>query len=254
MYSIDIHSITTIALQAGDIIMRYYTTENLDVTRKDDNSPVTQADIAANTHIVEALKQLTPNIPVVAEENTEEVNFSCMGADSFWLVDPLDGTKGFIKQSGEFTVNIALIRKGRPVAGVVYVPVTHELYYAGEENKAYKQLGNQEAIPIHTRHCAEDGAVVVASLSHRTPETDHYIATLKVKSLLPASSSLKFCLVAEGKADIYPRFGRTMEWDTAAGHAVLQAAGGSVRNLNDTDFLYGKPGFENPHFIARGKE
>lgn len=251
MNPITIESITAIALQAGAIIMRYYP-EEVDVIRKMDNSPVTQADIAANAYIVGALQRLTPDIPVVAEENTEAVNAACLGAENFWLVDPLDGTKGFIKKSGEFTVNIGLIRKGLPVAGVVYVPVTQELYYAGETGGAYKRQGGITAA-IHVRDIAAEGAVVVASLSHRTPETDHFIATLKVKSLIAAASSLKFCLLAEGKADIYPRFGRTMEWDTAAGHAVLQAAGGSVENLDGTAFRYGKPGFENPHFIARGK-
>lgn len=232
--------------------MQYYA-GTVDVTRKADNSPVTAADIAANRYIVEALAVLTPDIPVVAEENNEALNLSHLQAPLFWLVDPLDGTKGFIKKSGEFTVNIGLVKNGTPIAGVVYVPVTEELYYTGENGGAFKQEKGGAPFPIHSRVASDEGMVVVASFSHRSAETDDYIQTLKVKSFLAAASSLKFCLLAEGKADIYPRFGRTMEWDTAAGHAVLSAAGGCVENLDGSPLHYGKPGFENPHFIAKGR-
>ncbi len=244
--------LTAIAVSAGNILMQHYNS-TIEVLKKTDNSPVTQADIAANTYIVEALRQLTPNIPVVAEENAEAANAAVQGAAHFWLVDPLDGTKGFIRKSGEFTVNIGLIRQGVPVAGVVYVPVTEELYYAGENAPAYKQVRNASPQPIYATTPDDEGMVVVASLSHRTPETDAYISTVKVKSFMAAASSLKFCLLAEGKADLYPRFGRTMEWDTAAGDAVLRAAGGKVETLDGTPLTYGKAGFENPYFIAQGK-
>lgn len=236
-----------IARRAGEIIMEYYK-QPLDVQHKDDASPVTAADLAANRYIVQELTTLTPHIPIISEENTATDNEAVLGNRLFWLVDPLDGTKSFIKRTGEFTVNIALIEEGKPVGGVVYVPVQDNCYATGVDGKAYKN----EHEMIHVRTPPTEGLIVIASHSHRSPETDAYIATLKVASLLSASSSLKFCLVAEGKADVYPRFGRTMEWDTAAGHAVLLAAGGRVDQLDGTALSYGKSSLDNPHFIAKG--
>jgi 3'(2'), 5'-bisphosphate nucleotidase len=247
----NLHKITEIARQAGNIIMQHYA-HPVDVTIKEDKSPVTAADIAANNYIVEQLKQLTPHIPIVAEENTVLMNKSGIDAHTFWLVDPLDGTKSYIKRTGEFTVNIALIHQGSPVLGAVYVPVKEELYYGEAGAGAYKQTGTEATKPIKARAQDSDGAVVIASHSHRTQETDAYISTIKVKSVRSAASSVKFCLLAEGVADIYPRFGRTMEWDTAAGHAVLLAAGGSVTTTSGAPLVYGKEGFENPHFLAYG--
>ncbi len=236
-----------IARAAGDIIMEYYK-QPLDVQHKDDKSPVTAADIAANTYIVAQLTALTPHIPIISEENAEVDNQAALSSKLFWLVDPLDGTKSFIKRTGEFTVNIALIDNEKPIGGVVYVPVTGMCYATGVDGKAYKN--EHELIQVRTP--PQEGLTVIASHSHRSPETEAYISTLKVASLLSASSSLKFCLVAEGKADVYPRFGRTMEWDTAAGHAVLLAAGGHVDKLDGTTLSYGKAGLDNPHFIAKG--
>jgi len=246
-----ISAINSIAVEAGKLIMEHYNNAPGDITLKDDQSPVTAADIAANDYIVRELQKLTPTIPIVAEEHSAEMNNKLANSPLFWLVDPLDGTKSFIKRKGEFTVNIALIDHHIPVMGVVYVPVTEVLYY-GESTHAWKQEAGQAAKVIHVAVPGDDGAIVIASLSHRTPETDDYIERIKVKSLISASSSVKFCLLAEGAAHVYPRFGRTMEWDTAAGHAVLIGAGGCVTNIDDTPFMYGKKLFENPYFIAYG--
>lgn len=244
-----IERLCVVAREAGEIIMQHYN-PGVDITIKDDNSPVTAADIAANEHIVSALAELTPDIPIVAEES---VNDTPMNEHStFWLVDPLDGTKSFIKRTGEFTVNIGLVEKGTATYGVVYVPAQQVLYYTDAQKRAHRVNASGDQV-IHTRNVPKEGMVVVASASHRTPETDDYIATLKVQSFMPASSSLKFCLLAEGKADIYPRFGPTMEWDTAAAHAVLHAAGGRVENPDGTPFTYGKAEFRNGHFIAWGR-
>lgn len=252
-YSQYADKILEISKEAAAIIMRYYDGK-VHVEIKDDKSPVTAADIAANQYIVTKLKELAPEIAIVSEENPEQENIAAAESELFWLVDPLDGTKSFIKRTGEFTVNIALIKNGRPVSGVVYVPAQNVGYYTGSDNKAYKISAEGIKSQISTRVIPGDGAIVVASLSHRTPETDQYINSLpKVKSIVAASSSIKFCLVAEGAADTYPRFGRTMEWDTAAGHAVLLAAGGRVDNIDGSELLYGKKGLDNPYFVAQGR-
>lgn len=242
----DINRLTAIAKQAGKIIMGYYK-GNHGASLKSDNSPVTLADTAANEYIVSELHKYFPDIPVVSEEGAKDRHSS----GRFFLVDPLDGTKGFIRGSGEFTVNIGLIEEFKAKSGVIYVPVTDELY-SGDGNKAFKN-GKE----IKSRLMPHDGIVIVASRSHRNAETDHYIENLKHSyahlQVTSAASSLKFCLLAEGKADIYPRYGRTMEWDTAAGQAILQSAGGSVVTPEGAPFTYGKNQlFENGWFIARG--
>ncbi len=243
--------LTAIARQAGAIIMRYYE-GGVDVMHKEDDSPVTEADIAANAYIVEQLSALTQEIPIVAEESDNTAHDPA-GMAQFWLVDPLDGTKSFIARRGQFTVNIGLVEEGVPVLGVIYVPVQDVLYYTGEDGQAYKQEADGAPERITCRMPGEDGLVVVASKSHRTQETNDFIAELSVAEVVSAASSLKFCLVAEGKADIYPRFGTTMEWDTAAGHAVLLAAGGQVTHPDGAAFGYGKPEFRNTYFIAWGR-
>ncbi|MDP7174533.1 MAG: 3'(2'),5'-bisphosphate nucleotidase CysQ, partial [Alphaproteobacteria bacterium] len=174
-----------------------------------------------------------------------------IGDGPFWLVDPLDGTKEFISRNGEFTVNVALIEDGLPTHGVVFAPAVGQLYLAAPGAATLERDG-AAARPIAVRQPAADGLVVVASRSHRDSKTDDYLADFDVKSLTSAGSSLKLCLVAAGEADLYPRLGRTMEWDIAAGHAVLAAAGGSVETLEGAAMRYGKPGFENPFFVARG--
>lgn len=244
--------LTEIARQAGKIIMGFYE-GGAGIEIKKDKTPVTEADITANDFIVKKLKKLTPDIPIVAEEseNTQDAGES----GKFWLVDPLDGTKSFIKKTGEFTVNIGLIDNGVPTIGVIYIPARDEMYFTGEDGKAYKQEGGGKPYPIEVRTPPEAGLSVVASQSHRTPETDAFIENLpKVEKLVSASSSLKLCLLAEGKADVYPRFGPTCEWDIAAGHAILQAAGGSLTTETGKKFAYGKPDYLNGYFIAWGKK
>ncbi len=246
-----IPTLLTTSRRAGECIMGHYETA-VAVDKKEDSSPVTAADIEANTLIVKALLSMAPQIPVVAEESDNATHIAEI-PPLFWLVDPLDGTKSFIKRTGEFTVNIGLIQNRRPVMGVVYIPAKDEMYFTGEKGGAYFAKGSEKPQRIEVRTPPKDGMVVVASASHRTPETDEYISTLKVKSFLPVSSSLKFCAIAKGEADIYPRFGPTMEWDTAAGQAVLEAAGGTVHTLEGAPFIYGKESFRNGYFIARGK-
>lgn len=245
-----------IAERAGKAILAYYVEEeDIEVRRKADASPVTDADEAAEAIILEALALLTPDIPVVAEEAMAAGHEPDVTGGRFWLVDPLDGTKEFLSRNGEFTVNIALIEGGRPVAGVVHAPALAMTWVGGGAGTAEFSQTDHPAMPIHSRAIPEDGAVVVASRRHGDPAKRAALrARYRVKEEVSAGSSVKFCLVASGKADLYPRFGRTMEWDTAAGHAVLLAAGGAVVRADDGQPLtYGKPGFENPDFIALGK-
>jgi 3'(2'), 5'-bisphosphate nucleotidase len=252
-----------IAERAGKVILAYYVEgEEIEVRSKDDASPVTEADEAAETFILGALNTLTPDIPVVAEEAMAAGEEPVIDGNRFWLVDPLDGTKEFISRNGEFTVNIALIEDGQPVAGVVHAPAMAMTWagVCGEDEEGNKTSGravfaetDQPLMDIRARAIPAEGAVVVASRRHgQGQELDDFLAKYKVADKVSAGSSLKFCLVATGRADLYPRFGRTMEWDTAAGHAVLLAAGGQVYTLEDEPLDYGKPGFENPHFYAVG--
>jgi len=244
-------AVAAIAEDAGRGIMAVYQGA-FSVRQKADASPVTEADEAAERLIVERLRCLTPEIAVIGEEMVAQGRAPERLGQAFWLVDPLDGTKEFISRNGEFTVNIALIKDGQPVLGVVNLPVRGLSYAAAGPGRAWRQKNGGPAKPIACRPLPADGAVVVASRSHMTAATEAWLNTVKVASFAQAGSSLKFCLLAAGEADLYPRLGRTMEWDTAAGHAVLAAAGGSVETLDGQPLIYGKPGFENPHFIARG--
>ncbi len=245
-----------IAERAGKVILAYYVeNEEFEVRRKADASPVTEADEAAEAFILQALETLTPDIPVVAEEAMAAGIQPDISGGLFWLVDPLDGTKEFISRNGEFTVNIALIQDGEPVAGVVHAPAMAMTWAGAGAGSAVFSQTDQPPMEMSARKLPEDGVVVVASRRHGAiQDLDRFLADYDVAEQMEAGSSLKFCLVASGKVDLYPRFGRTMEWDTAAGHAVLLAAGGSVTRADDGSRLsYGKPNFENPHFIARGK-
>ncbi len=239
----------TIAREAGQLLMRYFGS-SFATHQKQDDSPVTDADIEANRLITKALAELTPTIPVIAEEDDihrpdhQEI---------FWLVDPLDGTRSFVRGEPEFTVNIGLVKDGVPALGVIYAPPQDALYWGMTGEKAYRRVRGAAAETIAAREPAADGLVVVRSKSHPSPKTAAYLETLKISETRPSSSSFKFCEIAEGNADLYPRFGRTMEWDTAAGHAILLAAGGRVETVDGSPLTYGKPGFENPHFIAYGK-
>jgi 3'(2'), 5'-bisphosphate nucleotidase len=240
-----------LARHAGQLIMGIYA-QDFAVAHKADASPVTQADAVAEEAIVAGLKKLAPDIPIVAEEAVSAGQDVTAG-ERFWLVDPLDGTKEFISRNGEFTVNIALIEQGEPVLGVVYAPALDRLYAGARGAGAFREAGGQREA-IACRAPGPDGLVVVASRSHGDEAAlDRFLAGRRVASVAQAGSSLKLCLLAEGTADVYPRLGRTMEWDIAAGHAVVGAAGGRVVDLEGRPLRYGKPGFDNPHFAAWGK-
>jgi 3'(2'), 5'-bisphosphate nucleotidase len=234
--------------EAGDAIMKLYGVA--DIKTKADKSPVTEADEAAEALILERLAELTPEIPVVAEESVAKGQSPGRIDKQFWLVDPLDGTKEFISGNGEFTVNIALIRDGLPTLGVVGAPAKGLLYATDGSQATRRRDGVTE--PIAVRQPPDEGLYAAVSRSHLDAETEIYLTEFRIAGKVSGGSSLKFCMVAEGSADIYPRFGRTMEWDTAAGHAVVRAAGGSVRDVMGVELGYGKPGFENPSFIVRG--
>jgi 3'(2'), 5'-bisphosphate nucleotidase len=236
--------------EAGDLILDIYRTD-FDVRGKTDSSPVTEADEKAEALILPALERILPGVPVVAEEAVAAGKIPEVGA-CFWLVDPLDGTKEFISRNGEFTVNIALIEDGRPTLGVVLAPALGRLFGGALGMGAWMEDAGGRR-PIAVRTPPEAGMTVVASRSHGDATAlDAFLAPYKVAELRSAGSSLKICLVASGEADLYPRLGRTMEWDIAAGHAVLAAAGGRLTRLDDAPLGYGKPGFDNPHFVARG--
>jgi len=242
-----------LAKSAGKEILKIYNS-GFEVGTKADASPVTEADRIAEALITRGIREgLTAKYPIVGEEAFADGTAPTVGAEPFWLVDALDGTKSFIAKNDQFTVNIALIEAGRPVLGVVHVPALNETFW-GSASGAFAETGGEEARLISCRFPDDDGLVVVASLNHRSPELEEYIAGLDVKSSVGAGSSLKFCQVASGGADIYPRLGRTMEWDTAAGQAVVEAAGGSVRTLDGSPLTYGKDGMENPDFVVRGLE
>ena len=231
--------------------MRIYGTD-FAVETKADASPVTQADQLAEALIFEALKaEVTDRWPLVGEEAVAAGHRPDISGGTFWLVDALDGTREFVKRNDEFTVNIGLIDGGEPVLGVVHVSALGATYWGGPGG-AFVEPPGAEARPIHTRTPSRDGLVVAASRSHRSAELETYLAGLDIAEEIVAGSSLKFCLVAEGRADIYPRLGDTMEWDTAAGHAVVRFAGGTVTTLDGGPFRYGKPDFRNPPFIVRG--
>ncbi len=242
-----------LAICAGDEIMSVYGAENFSVEIKEDSSPVTAADLAADAVISKGLQDAFPGIPLVTEEQADS---HAQSGDTFLIVDPLDGTKEFVKRRGDFTVNIALVEKGVPTLGVVYAPARGRLFYttgngAVEESGTFgtERVGHRS--PINVAEADNSALRVVASKSHRSPELEEYIGRYAIANSVAAGSSLKFCLVATGEADFYPRLGPTMEWDTAAGHAVLAAAGGEVRRLDDlTPLAYGKPAFRNPYFLA----
>ncbi len=242
-----------LALEAGAKIMEIYGREDFDVKVKSDDSPVTAADEAADAIISAGLRKAFPDVTLVTEEQADS---HAARAETFLIVDPLDGTKEFIHRRGDFTVNIAYVENGVPTRGVVYAPARERMFFTRADGSAVEEqgpfgadLGKLEPISVSD---PDNGALlVVASKSHLTDETKDYIAKYDVADFKSAGSSLKFCLVATGEADLYPRVGRTMEWDTAAGHAVLAGAGGKVVRFDDhTPLTYGKEGYANPYFIA----
>ncbi|AHD11231.1 3'(2'),5'-bisphosphate nucleotidase CysQ [Phaeobacter gallaeciensis] len=246
--------IRRLAIEAGEKIMEIYNSDEFEVKVKSDESPVTAADEAADALISAGLRAAFPDVMLVTEEQADSHSKS---GDTFLIVDPLDGTKEFIHRRGDFTVNIALVENGVPTRGVVYAPARSRMFFtladgaAVEETGAFDPTTMGEIKPIRVADSDNDALMVVASKSHRDQATDDYINKYAVKDSKSAGSSLKFCLVATGEADLYPRVGRTMEWDTAAGHAVLCGAGGQVVRFDDhSPLTYGKDGFANPFFIA----
>lgn len=244
-----------IAQEAGQAIMAVYNAMSGtadEVRYKADGSPLTQADLAAHRVIAHGLAQLTPEIPVVSEEDSgSEVYRKPTGR--FWLVDPLDGTKEFLARNGEFTVNIALVEDGHPVLGVVVAPALGQSYWGSAGQGAWRDAGGKVE-PIHVATAQQRAGRpvrVLASKSHLNEETRAYLQQLGPHQLVQAGSSLKFCRMAEGSADLYPRLGPTCEWDTAAGQAVLEAAGGAVQDRHGAPLCYGKPTSANPAFVAR---
>jgi 3'(2'), 5'-bisphosphate nucleotidase len=246
-------AISRIAERAGREILHHYH-PGIEARLKNDRSPVTAADEAAEAVILPGLEELAPDIPCVAEEACARSGLPQIDLKArFFLVDPLDGTREFLAGSGEFTVNIGLIEDGRPILGVVHLPALGATYTGGPGGATLAVAGEAPRA-ITARPKPADGVIVLASRSHNEgSELDRYLAEIPVSERIAAGSSLKFCRIAEGLADLYPRFGRTMEWDTAAGQAILVAAGGSVVTLADQPLTYGKPGFVNPDFIARGR-
>ncbi len=247
-----VDELSRIAHRAGEAILAHYRGGG-PVERKTDGSPVTEADRAAERVILAALRALTPDLPVVAEEEAAAGRAPARGGERFWLVDPLDGTREFVRGNDEFTVNIALIRGRDPALGVVHAPALGRTYAGAGPRTATLRLDGGAARPIAARRSPEEGALLVASRSHGDArEIEALTGGVAIAGRRTAGSSLKFCLVAAGEADLYPRYGPTNEWDTAAGHAVLAAAGGRVLTADGAELRYGKPDFLNPGFVARG--
>ena len=250
MYLPAISELEPIARAAGDAILTIYR-QPFAVEYKQDESPLTAADQGAHEVIVQALARLTPDIPVLSEESDAETMQARLGWSRYWLVDPLDGTKEFVSRNGEFTVNIALIDHGRPVWGLVYAPVLDKLWYGGKEVGAWRVAdGTHKAIQTRP-HEAGQAWRVVGSRNHLSQATLDYLAPLGEVELVSMGSSLKFCIIAEGGAELYPRLAPTCEWDTAAAQAVLEGAGGSVTQLDGSALAYNKPDILNPWFVAR---
>ncbi|VAW42181.1 3'(2'),5'-bisphosphate nucleotidase [hydrothermal vent metagenome] len=244
--------IEELAVKAGSAIMEVYQSDGFGVEHKADDSPLTKADLAAHHVIVEGLQQLTPEIPILSEESADIVYEERSSWDKYWLVDPLDGTKEFIKRNGEFTVNIALIDQGKSILSVVYVPVTEVSYSAAVGVGVFKREdGKKHSIMVKKN--SRFKPTVVGSRSHLSDEVKDYLERLGQHELVSMGSSLKFCLVAEGKADLYPRLGLTSEWDTAAAQCIVEQAGGRVVTLDGEPLLYNsKDSLLNPHFMVFG--
>ena len=246
--------IRRLALEAGDTIMEVYDGPDFEVKAKGDASPVTEADERADAVISAGLRAAFPDVVLITEEQAAS---HALSAKTFLIVDPLDGTKEFVQRRGDFTVNIAYVQDGVPLRGVVYAPAQGRLFYTQADGRAVEETGGfDKAVagpvkPLSVSRPDNAALMVVASKSHRDAATDEYISKYSVKDSRSAGSSLKFCLVATGEADLYPRLGRTMEWDTAAGDAVLRGAGGHVVRFDDhSPLTYGKDGWDNPFFIA----
>ena len=248
--------ISNISIEAGEIILDFYN-KNLDITFKNNETPLTQADLASNKFITDSIKKMSPNIPILSEEEFVAWNIR-KEWKKYWLIDPLDGTKEFIKKNGEFTVNIALIENSRPILGVIYAPVSNELYFSKKNFGSYKILTNKKldtfdnANKISVKIEKTNQVKIIGSRSHSNPVLNKWVnRNFKEFEILQKGSSLKFCLIAEGFADIYPRFGPTSEWDIAAGHIILEEAGGRLKSIDNKEILYNeKENILNPNFFA----
>ena len=250
--------ISNISVEAGKIILDFYN-ENVDITYKADESPLTQADLASNKFITDSIKKISPNIPILSEEEFVEWDIRKKWK-KYWLIDPLDGTKEFIKKNGEFTVNIALIENNRPKLGVIYTPASNELFFSIKNSGSYKiltdkklnTLNNAKRISINKK--ISNKVKIIGSRSHSNPILEKWVnKNFNEFDILQKGSSLKFCLIAEGFADIYPRFGNTSEWDIAAGHIILEEAGGKLKSIENKEILYNeKENILNPDFFAYG--
>ena len=247
-----VEPIVALARDAGSAILEVYSTD-FDVQEKDDDSPLTQADLASHRWIDAGLRSLTPDIPIISEESGLPDYDERRTWKRYWIVDPLDGTKEFVNRNGEFTVNIALIEDGCPVLGVVHVPVQAKTYVGCEGLGAQRRDGDNDPVSIRVSASSESPLRVVGSRSHRGASLDAFLARVGEHEMIPMGSSLKFCVVAEGGADLYPRLGPTSEWDTAAAQAVVEQAGGRVVTLDGKSMKYNaKADILNPHFMVIG--
>lgn len=243
--------LSDIAVKAGEKIMEVRSS-GFDVTLKEDHSPVTQADKASNEIIVKELASFYPDIPIISEEIASADYETRKKWNEFFLVDPLDGTKEFIKDNGEFCVCIAYMKNKRPALGAIYAPVRETLYVGGPETGSFISRSGDDLTPIHTVKPAQDeGLKVVGSRSHPSQNLAEYLEQFKISEMVPSGSAIKFCLVAEGRAHLYPRFNPTMEWDTAAGEAVVTGAGGTMTTLEGKEFPYNKKILKNGGFIVK---
>ena len=256
--NINIQGLLSIIQEAGAHVLNIYNAddENWEVSAKDDNSPLTKADRMANEFICQKVQEQYPDIPIISEENKALDYEDRKDYEVFWLIDPLDGTKEFLKRNGEFTINLALVQKDKPVAGVVYAPALGRLYYGAKGEGAYFWDENNETHQLNANAFSmnESGLRLVCSRSHMNEETENFVNQFENPELVSMGSSLKFMLIAEGKADIYPRIGPTMEWDTGASQIIVEEAGGIVLNYNDQQPLtYNKPDLHNPWFAVYGQ-
>ncbi len=244
--------IVSLAEKAGEAIMVVYQKKDFGTTYKEDQSPLTEADMAAHYVIMDGLKTLTPELPALSEES-KSVSYTLRRAwEAYWLIDPLDGTKEFVKRSDQFTVNIALVKSGVPVLGVVHAPALNLTYYGAKNLGVFKKVIGKKAVPISVSDDRSRVLKIAGSLSHGKEALEAFLKKIGPHELVRMGSSLKLCLVAEGAVDFYPRFGRTMEWDTAAAQAIVTEAGGSVTDASGKSLQYNKPDLANPHFFVRG--
>ncbi len=247
-----VEPVVAMAVEAGDAILEVYATD-FDVQNKADESPLTQADLASHTHIVAGLAALTPEMPIISEESGLPDFETRRAWTRYWLIDPLDGTREFVNRNDEFTVNIALIDNHRPVLGVVHVPVQKRTYVGCKGAGSSVRRADGKPVAIRVDESSADPVRVVGSRSHRGASLDAYLDKLGNYDMVPMGSSLKFCVIAEGGADIYPRLGPTSEWDTAAAQAVVEQAGGVVLHLDGSALSYNtKDDILNPHFMVAG--